>query len=140
MVPTAHTNQTGGENGDADERGWWRGGEREMCPHCGVRKDLTGGPVSIPRHFPTSPSAKSRGRLEDLGFCSLRDGKTLHNSPRRWRGHCSPSSGPCCYPVPKHDCQLVTMARHGEGRRVPGEMGVRGALLCWVRALSVDIS
>lgn len=28
MVPTAHTNQTGGENGDEDERGWGRGGER----------------------------------------------------------------------------------------------------------------
>lgn len=28
MVPT---NQTGGENGDEDERGWGKGGEREVC-------------------------------------------------------------------------------------------------------------
>jgi hypothetical protein len=38
MVPTAHTNQTGGENGDEDERGWGRGGERgcvyELLGYC----------------------------------------------------------------------------------------------------------
>lgn len=74
-----------------------------------------GGPVSIHRHFQPSPSAatpKSRCRLKDLGFCSLGDGKIPNNSPRRWRDHCSPSSGQCCYPVTKHDCQLVTMARY----------------------------
>lgn len=41
MVPTAHTNQTSGENGDEGERGWWRGGEREMCLHCQVTVTYT---------------------------------------------------------------------------------------------------
>lgn len=41
MAPATHTNQTGGENGDEDERGWGRGGEREVCPICWVTVDQT---------------------------------------------------------------------------------------------------